>query len=339
MWSIEQAQGQQIARTRWGTHESGSAFDRKKKSYLTEQASEFMASQSFCIIAGLNVQDELGALIMAGKPGFAQAIDERSCCITLSEPLQAARLVDRLLESSAIRRVDRLGLFFISHTTRERLCVHGSAIVLPGSTTRIVVQVRQSFFHCSKYIKTRVPGLTAQAVRAKAWSPEQILSVRNDYLTDVIGAYLMEHMLCFLCTIDRENQPAVNHRGGSPGFLVPITPGEVYPRGGVLLPDYAGNGAFEAIGNIFETGKAVLLVPDYGTQLAVNLCGSAAVLEMDELPFELQNRCTGAERVVALSIERIEVQRGNWSAALERERGRIHHIQTHEDWTNTCQVD
>lgn len=339
MWGIEQAQGQQIARTRWGTHESGTAFDRKKKSYLTEQASKFLASQSFCIIAGLDVQDELGGLIVAGKPGFAQAIDEQSCYITISEPLQAARLVDRLLESAAIGRFDRLGLFFISHTTRERLCVHGSAIVLPGPSTRIIVQVRQSFFHCPKYIKTRVPGLTAPAVRAKGWSPEQILSDRNNYLTGALGAYLIEHVLCFLCTIDRENQPAVNHRGGSPGFLVPIAPGEVYPRGGVLLPDYAGNGAFEAIGNILETGKAVLLVPDYGTQLAVSLCGSAAVLELDEVPFELRNRCTGAERVVALSIARIEAQRCNWSAALERERARAEGLWKLEDRTNTCQVD
>lgn len=29
--------GQHLARTYWGTHESGAAFDRKKTSYLTEQ--------------------------------------------------------------------------------------------------------------------------------------------------------------------------------------------------------------------------------------------------------------------------------------------------------------
>jgi len=35
--------GQHLARTRWGTHASGMAFDRKKTSYLTEQAQAFIA--------------------------------------------------------------------------------------------------------------------------------------------------------------------------------------------------------------------------------------------------------------------------------------------------------
>jgi hypothetical protein len=39
--------GQHLARTRWGTHASGMAFDRKKTSYLTEQAQAFIAERSF----------------------------------------------------------------------------------------------------------------------------------------------------------------------------------------------------------------------------------------------------------------------------------------------------
>src|SRR5258706_11881759 len=41
--------GQQQARSRWGTHVSGAAFDRKKFSYLTEQAHP----QLCCSIGGL----------------------------------------------------------------------------------------------------------------------------------------------------------------------------------------------------------------------------------------------------------------------------------------------
>ncbi len=35
--------GQHQARTYWGTHASGAAFDRKKTPYLTEQAQAFIA--------------------------------------------------------------------------------------------------------------------------------------------------------------------------------------------------------------------------------------------------------------------------------------------------------
>ena len=51
--------GQLLARTRWGTHASGLAFDRKKTSLLTEQAQAFIAEQSLCVIAGPGPQAEL----------------------------------------------------------------------------------------------------------------------------------------------------------------------------------------------------------------------------------------------------------------------------------------
>jgi hypothetical protein len=59
--------------------------------------------------------------------------------------------------------------------------------------------------------------------------------------------------------VDRNGQCAVNHRGGKCGF---ISVSEVQGEARVLLPDYAGNGAFEAVGNIWETGRAAVFVPD-----------------------------------------------------------------------------
>jgi hypothetical protein len=64
--------GQHLARTYWGTHASGAAFDRKKTPYLTEQAQAFIAEQVFCVIAGLGPHNELGGLLVMGKPDFVQ---------------------------------------------------------------------------------------------------------------------------------------------------------------------------------------------------------------------------------------------------------------------------
>ena len=93
--------GQLLARTRWDTHASGFAFDRKKTSLLAEQAQAFIAEQSLCVIAGPGPQAELLPSPSSVLPG-----------------LFAYR-----------RPLPLLGL-----------------------------HVRQAFFHCPKYIKTRISG-------------------------------------------------------------------------------------------------------------------------------------------------------------------------------------
>ncbi len=342
--------GQQLARTRWGTQASGEAFDRKKSSYLTEQARTFIAQQRFCVLAGTDTDQELCWLIAPGVPGFVQALDERTCVFMLPASLHRTRLVQGLLQSHRRGRATQLGLFFISHPTRERLCVHGSVTAITDSANApsdcgradsaivVLVLVHQAFFHCAKYIKTRVPGLTcpARVCVERAWRVEQVLDSPASYVTEALAAFLTDHMLCFLCTIDRHGQPAVNHRGGAPGFLVATLPEGAFPGGRILLPDYSGNGAFEAIGNIFETGKAALIVPDYAAQLAVSFTGSAQVLERHELPAGLTETGVGAERVVALSVERIETQAGDWSAALAAERAYAADIEVAEDMLLSC---
>src|SRR5206468_686584 len=123
----------------------------------------------------------------------------------------------------------------------------------------------------------------------------------------------IQQVVCFLCTTDQEGQCAVNHRGGAAGFLVTLPPNELAPGGTILLPDYVGNGAFEAIGNILETAQAAVIIPNYGAQLALSISGSAHILEVDQLTPDQAQQCIGAERVIAILVQRVEVQSGDWS--------------------------
>jgi hypothetical protein len=350
--------GQQQARTRWGTHESGAAFDRKKTPSLSEQAQEFLTQQAFCVIAGLGPQGELGGLLAMGRPGFVQPVGEHQCLLQLDGDLGDTPLVQRLRQSP--QRPIHLGLFFICHSRRQRLCVQGTAQLLaaappdPSSpqslwqrlhklvsggkravlATRspqsiwVRFQVEQSFFHCAKYIRTSIPGLTCAVGEAAAqqWWSTYLPRSTQPFLSEEVRAFLAKQLLCYLCTVDRNERCAVNHRGGAPGFLVSLPPAGPAAGGTILLPDYAGNGAFEALGNIFETGQAALVVPNYAAHVALCVWGSAAVLEVADLAPELASSCAGAERVVALSVRRVEVQRGDWSQTLAYERARAHTI-------------
>jgi len=344
--------GQQQARTRWGTHVSGAAFDRKKTIHLTEQAQTFIAQQALCVIAGPGPENELCGLITVGTPGFVGTPDRRTCLLQLDPQFRNARIIQRLRQSSNAERDAQLGLFFICHPTRERLCVQGNADLLPDNlpilhrlfapSKEILLRLRvhQAFFHCAKYIKTRVVGLTAPVTipSEQLWRPSDLLGCSQSYLSEEMQAFIAEQVLCFLCTVDQHGQCAVNHRGGAAGFLIALPPDNTSPGGMILLPDYAGNGAFEAIGNILETGQVALVIPNYAAQLALCVSGAARIFEMDELSTEIAQSCIGAERVVALSVQRVETQSGDWFAALAYERARAETISASHDLVNACPI-
>ncbi len=352
--------GQQQARTRWRTHESGAAFDRKKTPSLTERARQFMARRAFCVVAGLGPDDKLAGLMVMARPGFVKTPDRSTCLLQFDGRLCASPLLQRLAWGAGSGQTARLGLFFISHISRERLCVQGTAELLsiesaddlgeqtlpemaapvkrwqffwrrtqqqqapaspPKTLVTVRLHVRQAFFHCPKYIRASVPGLTSPPFSApgRNWRLDRMLALRQRRLPQEVIAFLQKQAIGFLCTVNRYGQCAVNHRGGAPGFLIP-RPSSAAFSGRVLLPDYAGNGAFEAIGNIVETGQAALVVPNYTAQMALCLAGRAKVLEPAELPADVAQQCAGAERVIALAVERIQVQRGGWSPALTYER-------------------
>ena len=117
--------GQHYARTRWNTHESGAAFDRKKTTYLTEQAREFIAQQSFYVIARLGPQNKLDGWLVMGEPGCVSTPDEHTCILRIARSLEHIGLQQGLQQTFRKGHAVQSGLFFISHATRERLCVQG----------------------------------------------------------------------------------------------------------------------------------------------------------------------------------------------------------------------
>src|SRR5581483_10342407 len=124
---------QQQARTRWGTHESGAAFDKKKTPYLSEQAQEFLAQQSFCVIAGLGTHQEIRGLLAMEKPGFVQVLDRETCLIELGQYTDSP-IIQALRQRQSAAKSVHLGLFFINHASRERLCVQGEARLFPADS-------------------------------------------------------------------------------------------------------------------------------------------------------------------------------------------------------------
>lgn len=346
-------QGQQEARTRWGTHASGAVFDEKKKPFLTEYAQEFLTQRVFCAMAGLGPQQELQGQMVMFAPGGVSTPDRETCILDLDNLSSALPIMQHLQQAQRIARTVQLGLFFIDHAARQRLCVYGTAELVANTTPRLLrpfaphqkrqlrLHVQQAFFHCTKYVRTRIAGLTVPADQAaeQMWQPEHLLADMDRHvLTATASAFISQQVLCFLCTRNRQGHCAINHRGGAPGFLIPLSPSSTAPGGIILLPDYAGNGAFEAIGNLFETRQAALVIPNYSAQVALCLSGPAFVSEVHELSVDLAQRCPGAERVIALSVQHVGLQHGDWSATLAYEQAHAKTLLSRSLATLTCQL-
>jgi uncharacterized protein len=327
--------GQELARTRWGTHASGEAFDRKKSPYLTERAQQFIAQQAMCVLAGMTPDGLLDGVLVLGQPGFVQVLDPSTCMLQLEDQSRVSSILRGLHLAAMNGRGAWLSLFFLCHPTRERLCVHVTVEMLhkdsssragtSTSVSSVVVRlhIQEAFFHCSKYIRTRIAGLTVPVPRADSAQLRnqlrELLTGPSQALTEEHCRFLSQQVLCFLCTANREGRCAVNHRGGAPGFLLPFLPNTVVPGGLLILPDFAGNGAFEAIGNIVETSRAALVVPNYVAHVALCISGVAHVRGMEGLHPELLRRCRGAERIIEIAVQRVEIQCGDWSSLLEYE--------------------
>src|SRR5947199_6537227 len=102
-------------------------------------------------------------------------------------------------------------------------------------------------------------------------------------------AFIDSAMFFFLATADAEGKPDCSFKGGMPGFVRVVGPGEL------AFPDYDGNGMFKSLGNILvnpNVGMLFITMHSKPQRLRVN--GTATVSNDDPLIAET----VGAQLVV-----------------------------------------
>jgi len=114
--------------------------------------------------------------------------------------------------------------------------------------------------------------------------------------TDNDRAFIENSMFFFLATADAEGRPDCSFKGGTPGFVRVVGPGEL------AFPDYDGNGMFKSLGNVLVNPGVGLLFIDMGEKprrLRVN--GTASVSRDDPL----MQRFAGAQLLVRVRARAI----------------------------------
>jgi uncharacterized protein len=296
--------GQTWARTRWNTHGSGAAFDRKKQFSLSSAMKAFAEGQDFCVISFVDTNAHVSGRLLHGRLGeFAKAPDDHHLII---QPLNL--ILDDLPLRKPAARSWQVGIIFIEFRTRKRFCVHATA-KWEETAGCLALEVTQSFFHCAKYIDPthRIARFASSRLREFA-TAEFAMAANHGGLIQQLVNFLADQGVAFLCTVDRNGQCAVNHRGGQRGF---ISVNAIENETCLLLPDYAGNGALEAVGNIWETRRAAVFVPDPERGYGVCVSGPAGIFDGEVLQTEPFVRFSGAQRVLAIYPEYFQVQSWN----------------------------
>jgi predicted pyridoxine 5'-phosphate oxidase superfamily flavin-nucleotide-binding protein len=116
-------------------------------------------------------------------------------------------------------------------------------------------------------------------------------------LTPEVKAFLELATTSFLATASAAGQPAVQHRGGPPGFLHVLDPRTL------AFADLPGNRQYLSLGNLSENPRVMLLVMDYARRQRVKVWGTARVVEGDRALLErLTPPGERAEQAIVITV-------------------------------------
>ncbi|MEL7466129.1 MAG: pyridoxamine 5'-phosphate oxidase family protein [Pseudomonadota bacterium] len=251
-------EGELEAQRRTGAGDMTSFASAIIRDYMPDQHRAFFSAQPFLVFSGADADGRVWTTLIEGPDGFVGSPDNRT--LTLATEVDEQ---DPL--AAAFASGTDVGMVGIELATRRRNRLSG-AIRPEGAG--YVVDLNMSFGNCPQYINERawrrVERTAAAAKTSASLSAEQIALVKAaDTLFIGSGHY------------GEEGAPAngfdASHRGGEPGFA------QVEGGTRIRIPDYAGNNAFNTIGNLLRNPQVGLVFVDFETGGLLHVSGTATI--------------------------------------------------------------
>ena len=279
--------GDRAAQARAGTADHMAEIGPKViRDFMPDQHRQFFEQLPFIVVGSLDGKQHPWASVLANLPGFVTSPHPRRLEIEAG-PLPGDPL------GEALRVGNTLGLLGIELPTRRRNRMNGH--IVARDEAGFAVHVRESFGNCPQYIQRRDYTL---------FSPSEVAVVPFAALPDEAKGLVRRADTMFVASAaprgDGTFSVDVSHRGGQPGFL------GIDAEGAIVVPDFRGNGFFQTIGNLAVYPRAGLLIPDFATGDLLQVTGDAEVVwEGPEV-----DAYSGAER-----LWKVKVQSGRWLRA------------------------
>jgi uncharacterized protein len=222
---------------------------------IVGNAVEFVAQQELAIVATVDGGGQPWCSAIAGRPGGFQVLDPTTVGVDLRGGIVGDGLVDRTAGDP------RVGLLFIELATRRRYRVNGE--VIDASDDSMVVRVVEAYRNCPKYIQRR-------RLRVADGAAPHHERRRGANLGEGEQRFITSADTFFVASANRGGQLDASHRGGRPGFVR-------VDEERLRIPDYAGNGMFNTLGNLAVNPAAGLLFVDFATGATLQLAGTTTI--------------------------------------------------------------
>lgn len=244
-------------------------------------AIKFTKKQPFVVMASVDQRQNLWASIVVGRTGFVAA-EPHALDIDVSHALQIG--ADPFWRN--VVDDHRVGILVIDLRSRARLRVNGRASF--PADNRLHVDVAQAYPNCPQYIQRRnYRPAYEQATRQEAKGGTEL----NDEQRQRIAAA----DTLFVASEHPSSGLDASHRGGNPGFI------QVVDSSRLRIPDYAGNGMFNTLGNFAVNPRAGLIIPDFEKGRTLQLTGRPKIQWDTDDP---QNQTGGTRRYWDFEIHR-----------------------------------
>jgi uncharacterized protein len=244
-----------------GERHAGAGNGRIIANRIIPNAAAFIARQELAIVASIDGDGRPWCSALVGRPGSFTAPEVSRVALARAggrpdDPLQAN-----------LRRDSRVGVLFIELGSRRRYRVNGQ--VPDHDADPLVVEVREAFPNCPKYISRRHlvvgrpdPASPAVEVGTRLGETERRIIAAADTF--------------FVASANPTGNLDASHRGGRPGF-VQLRDDQLW------IPDYRGNSMFNTLGNLAINPAAGLLFIDFAGNEILQLAGTTAIdLDADD---------------------------------------------------------
>jgi predicted pyridoxine 5'-phosphate oxidase superfamily flavin-nucleotide-binding protein len=275
--------GEQRLQESMGVRERIESIGRRVvRNFMPDEHRAFFAELPFLVVGTLDEHGQPWASIINGEPGFVSAPDGTT--LQVKARPQANDPFARNLRVGA-----DIGLLGIEFATRRRNRTNG--LISKLGEDGFDIAVKQSFGNCPKYIQARdlMPELeessasgVAAGSRLGAAERELIAQADTFFIASALGSLHQQASQ----GID------ASHRGGKAGFV------RIDDEHTLTVPDFAGNNAFNTLGNLLLNPRCGLLFLDFATGTTVQLAADAEIIAQSA---EIA-RFAGAQRILRFHV-------------------------------------
>ncbi|WP_426207459.1 pyridoxamine 5'-phosphate oxidase family protein [Massilia sp. TWP1-3-3] len=230
--------------------------------FMTEQHRLSFEALPFVLLASAAHEGSPRAQVLYGAPGFIHSPDPQTLEVACNCQLAAGAQV---------------GLLGIDFATRRRN--RANRVVRSNALGKLVIEVRESFGNCPKYITPR----TVQTAPRLPLAP-----IAFEGLSEAARALVAASDTFFVASSGAGHGLDISHRGGPPGFvhIQGDTEGD-----SLVIADFSGNRYFNTFGNLLLDARAALLFIDFASGDVLTPAGTV-VIAWEENARSWRFRCT-----------------------------------------------